>query len=71
MARQVAGQGMENVWMPAPAGIEEALVPAFIIEGLADRGYAVFVCYRRGDIDAPAPPTTSCCLVAARGTGFS
>jgi uncharacterized membrane protein len=43
LTQQVAGQGRENVWKPALAEIEEALVPAFIIEKLDDGRYTVFV----------------------------
>ena len=35
--------GRDNVWKPALAEIEEALVPAFIIEELEDGRYTVFV----------------------------
>jgi uncharacterized membrane protein len=43
LTQRVAGQGRENVWKPALAEIEESLVPAFIIEKLADGRYTVFV----------------------------
>jgi uncharacterized membrane protein len=43
LTQQVAGQGPENAWKPALAEIEEALVPAFIIEKLDDGRYTVFV----------------------------
>jgi uncharacterized membrane protein len=43
LTHQVAGQGRENTWKPALAEIEEALVPAFIIEKLDDGRYTVFV----------------------------
>ena len=43
LAQQVAGEGRETAWTPALAEIEEALVPAFIIEELADGRYTVFV----------------------------
>ena len=39
----MAGKNKENVWKPAFAEIEEALVPAFIIEELADGRFTVFV----------------------------
>jgi uncharacterized membrane protein len=42
LTQQVAGQGRE-AWKPALAEIEEALVPAFIIEKLDDGRYTVFV----------------------------
>ena len=32
MTRQLAGQGQESEWQPALAEIEDALVPAFIVE---------------------------------------
>ncbi len=43
LTRQVAGISHENVWKPCLAEIEEALVPAFIIEELDDGGFTVFV----------------------------
>lgn len=43
LTQQVAGKAAENVWKPALAEIEEALVPAFIIEELKDGRYTVFV----------------------------
>ena len=43
LTQQVAGEGRENVWKPALVEIEEALVPAFIIEELADGRFTVFV----------------------------
>jgi uncharacterized membrane protein len=43
LTRRLAGQGRENVWKPALVQIEEALVPAFIIEVLADGRFTVFV----------------------------
>ena len=44
LTRQVAGVSYGNVWKPCLAEIEEALVPAFIIEELDDDGgYTVFV----------------------------
>ena len=43
LTHRLAGEGEEHVWQPALAVIEEALVPAFIIEELADRRYTVFV----------------------------
>ena len=36
LTQRLAGQEEENVWQPALAEIEEALVPAFIIEVLED-----------------------------------
>ncbi len=40
---RIAGKGDDVAWRPALAEIEEALVPAFIIEELADGRYTVFV----------------------------
>lgn len=40
---RIAGKSDEVAWKPALAEIEEALVPAFIIEELADGRYTVFV----------------------------
>jgi uncharacterized membrane protein len=43
MTRQLAGQSQESDWQPALAEIEEALVPAFIVEELDDHRFTVFV----------------------------
>jgi len=43
MARQMAGDSRENAWKPALAEIEDALVPAFIVEELDDGRFTVFV----------------------------
>ena len=43
LTAQVAGDTREKVWKPALAEIEDALVPAFIIEEFADGRYTVFV----------------------------
>ena len=43
MSRQLAGQSQETAWKPAFAEIEEALVPAFIVEELDDGRFTVFV----------------------------
>jgi uncharacterized membrane protein len=43
LTHQVAGDTRERAWKPALAEIEEALVPAFIIEELEDGRYTVFV----------------------------
>jgi uncharacterized membrane protein len=43
LAQQLAGEGRENAWKPALAEIEDALVPAFIIEALDDGRLTVFV----------------------------
>ena len=43
LTQQLAGQGRESTWKPALVEIEEALVPAFIIEELEDGRFTVFV----------------------------
>jgi len=43
LTQRVAGKDEENVWKPALVEIEEALVPAFIIEALDDGRFTVFV----------------------------
>lgn len=43
MTRQMAGDSLESAWRPALAEIEEALVPAFIVEELEDGRFTVFV----------------------------
>ena len=43
LTRQLAGDTREEGWKPALAEIEEALVPAFIIEEFEDGRYTVFV----------------------------
>ena len=43
LTRQVAGSPEEQAWKPAMAEIEEALVPAFIIEEFDDGRFTVFV----------------------------
>jgi uncharacterized membrane protein len=43
LTQRLAGQGEESAWQPALAEIEDALVPAFIIEELEDGRYTVFV----------------------------
>ena len=43
LTQQVAGQGRESTWKPALVEIEEALVPAFIIEEFEDGRFTVFV----------------------------
>jgi uncharacterized membrane protein len=43
MAQQIAGENREAAWQPALAEIEEALVPAFIVEELDDGRFTVFV----------------------------
>jgi uncharacterized membrane protein len=48
LTQQVAGRNEEHVWQPALVEIEEALVPAFIIEEFEDGRCTVFV---------PAVPT--------------
>ena len=43
MTRQLVGENQETAWKPALAEIENALVPAFIIEELDDGRFTVFV----------------------------
>lgn len=43
LTQRLAGTGEANVWKPALAEIEEALVPAFIVEELEDGRFTVFV----------------------------
>jgi uncharacterized membrane protein len=43
LTQQLAGSREEHVWKPALAEIEEALVPAFIIEEFDDGRFTVFV----------------------------
>ena len=43
LTQRLAGRDEENVWKPALAEIEDALVPAFIIEELEDGRFTVFV----------------------------
>jgi uncharacterized membrane protein len=43
LTQQLAGQSQEKVWKPALAEIEDALVPAFIIEEFDDGRFTVFV----------------------------
>ena len=43
LTRRLAGESEEKTWRPALAEIEEALVPAFIIEELRDGRLTIFV----------------------------
>jgi uncharacterized membrane protein len=43
LTQRLAGKGEENAWKPALAEIEDALVPAFIVEDLDDGRFTVFV----------------------------
>jgi uncharacterized membrane protein len=43
LTQQVAGESRGSTWKPALVEIEEALVPAFIIEDFGDGRFAVFV----------------------------
>jgi uncharacterized membrane protein len=43
MTRQLAGENLDNSWKPALVEIEEALVPAFIVEEIDDGRFTVFV----------------------------
>jgi len=43
LTQRLAGEGRESEWKPALVEIEEALVPGFVIEGLEDGRFTVFV----------------------------
>jgi uncharacterized membrane protein len=43
LTQRLAGDGDEQTWQPALAELEDALVPAFIIEELDDDRYTIFV----------------------------
>ncbi len=43
LTQRLAGDTAEAAWQPALVEIEDALVPAFIIEALADGRYTIFV----------------------------
>ena len=43
LSHRLAGEDQDKAWKPALAEIEEALVPAFIIEELEDGRFTVFV----------------------------
>jgi uncharacterized membrane protein len=43
LTQRLAGDTHDNAWQPALAEIEEALVPAFVIEELEDGRFTVFV----------------------------
>jgi uncharacterized membrane protein len=43
LTQRVASTSQENAWMPALVEIEDALVPAFVIEECDDGRFAVFV----------------------------
>jgi len=43
LTQRLAGDGSETAWKPALAEIEDALVPAFVIEALDDGRFTVFV----------------------------
>ena len=43
LTQRLAGDGEEQAWQPALVELEDALVPAFIIETLDDGRYTVFV----------------------------
>ena len=43
LTQRLAGGGDQNLWKPALAEIEDALVPAFIVEELDDGRFTVFV----------------------------
>ena len=43
LTKQLAGESEESAWKPALVEIEDALVPAFIIEEFEDGRYTIFV----------------------------
>jgi uncharacterized membrane protein len=43
LTQRLAGDGEEHEWQPVLAEVEDALVPAFIIEELDDGRFTVFV----------------------------
>jgi uncharacterized membrane protein len=43
LTQRLVGEAQDSTWKPALAEIEEALVPAFIIEELEDGSFTVFV----------------------------
>jgi uncharacterized membrane protein len=43
LTQRMAGEGKENVWKPVLVELEDALVPAFIVEELGDDRLTVFV----------------------------
>jgi uncharacterized membrane protein len=43
LTQRLTGESREKAWQPALAEIEDALVPAFIIEELEDGSFTVFV----------------------------
>jgi len=59
LTARLAGETQDQVWKPALAEIEEALVPAFIIERLNDGRFTVFV------PSAPTPFTGAVYILSA------
>jgi len=59
LTQQLAGSHEEHVWKPALAEIEEALVPAFVIEEFEDGRFTVFV------PSAPTPLSGSIYILTA------
>lgn len=43
LTQRISGQGQDNEWKPAMVEIEDALVPGFVVEELADGRFTVFV----------------------------
>jgi uncharacterized membrane protein len=58
LSRQVAGRADEAGWKPVIVEIEDALVPAFVVEKLDDGRYTVFV---------PSVPTPFACARSHSG----
>jgi uncharacterized membrane protein len=62
--QQLAGRSQENVWKPALAEIEEALVPAFIIEEFDDGRFTVFVPWVPTPLSEPSiSSTVNACIL--------
>jgi uncharacterized membrane protein len=43
LTQRISGQGQDNEWKPAMVEIEDALIPGFVVEELADGRFTVFV----------------------------
>jgi uncharacterized membrane protein len=43
LTQRVAGESQESAWKPALVELEDALVPAFVIEELEDGRFTIFV----------------------------
>ena len=59
LTQRLAEEDQESAWKPAVVEIEEALVPAFIIEGFEDGRFTVFV------PSVPTPLAGAVCILNA------